>query len=1136
MTVNGVEVPVDSVTGFYQADVSVGTEGISQIMVVATDTAGNTVEFSVPLTYNLTSNSNPDGSGVLEDPSSNANDGTTSNSNPDGVATPTIIFTEPSSQQVFTNIPSTITIQGSVANTLSNIASVTVNGVEVQVDPVTGFFKTDVRIDEEGTSQVKVVATDVEGKITESFVSVTYDVTPPILVLTEPSSPQVITNLPSTIRIQGTAGDALSGITSMTVNGVAVQVDPVSGFFQADVSVGVEGISQIMVVATDAAGNTAEFSVPLTYNLTSNSNPDGSGVLEDPSSNANDGTTSNSNPDGVATPTIIFTEPSSQQVFTNIPSTITIQGSVANTLSNIASVTVNGVEVQVDPVTGFFKTDVRIDEEGTSQVKVVATDVEGKITESFVSVTYDVTPPILVLTEPSSPQVITNLPSTIRIQGTAGDALSGITSMTVNGVAVQVDPVSGFFQADVSVGVEGISQIMVVATDAAGNTAEFSVPLTYNLTSNSNPDGSGVLEDPSSNANDGTTSNSNPDGVATPTIIFTEPSSQQVFTNIPSTITIQGSVANTLSNIASVTVNGVEVQVDPVTGFFKTDVRIDEEGTSQVKVVATDVEGKITESFVSVTYDVTPPILVLTEPSSPQVITNLPSTIRIQGTAGDALSGITSMTVNGVAVQVDPVSGFFQADVSVGVEGISQIMVVATDAAGNTAEFSVPLTYNLTSNSNPDGSGVLEDPSSNANDGTTSNSNPDGVATPTIIFTEPSSQQVFTNIPSTITIQGSVANTLSNIASVTVNGVEVQVDPVTGFFKTDVRIDEEGTSQVKVVATDVEGKITESFVSVTYDVTPPILVLTEPSSPQVITNLPSTIRIQGTAGDALSGITSMTVNGVAVQVDPVSGFFQADVSVGVEGISQIMVVATDAAGNTAEFSVPLTYNLTSNSNPDGSGVLEDPSSNANDGTTSNSNPDGVATPTIIFTEPSSQQVFTNIPSTITIQGSVANTLSNIASVTVNGVEVQVDPVTGFFKTDVRIDEEGTSQVKVVATDVEGKITESFVSVTYDVTPPILVLTEPSSPQVITNLPSTIRIQGTAGDALSGITSMTVNGVAVQVDPVSGFFQADVSVGVEDISQIMVVATDAAGNTVEFSVPLTYNLTSNSNPSTGTSGS
>ena len=98
---------------------------------------------------------------------------------------------------MFTNSPSTITIQGSVANALSNIASVTVNGVAVEVDPVTGFFKTDVLIDEEGTSQVKVVATDVEGNITESFVSVTYDVTSPYLVLTEPSSPQVITNLPS---------------------------------------------------------------------------------------------------------------------------------------------------------------------------------------------------------------------------------------------------------------------------------------------------------------------------------------------------------------------------------------------------------------------------------------------------------------------------------------------------------------------------------------------------------------------------------------------------------------------------------------------------------------------------------------------------------------------------------------------------------------------------------------------------------------------------------------------------------------------------------------------------------------------------------------------------------------------------
>ena len=185
--------------------------------------------------------------------------------------------------------------------------------------------------------------------ITESFVSVTYDVTSPNLVLTEPSSPQVITNLPSIITIQGTAADSLSGLASLTVNGVEVPVDPVTGFFQADVSVGTEDISQIMVVATDTAGNTVEFSVPLTYNLTSNSNP-GTGSDGTSTGQTNSGTgTNNNNTGGVSVgdssivPNIVFTEPSSQQVFTNIPSTITIQGSVANALSNIASVTVNGV-------------------------------------------------------------------------------------------------------------------------------------------------------------------------------------------------------------------------------------------------------------------------------------------------------------------------------------------------------------------------------------------------------------------------------------------------------------------------------------------------------------------------------------------------------------------------------------------------------------------------------------------------------------------------------------------------------------------------------------------------------------------------------------------------------------------------
>ena len=596
-----------------------------------------------------------------------------------------------------------------------------------------------------------------------------------------------------------------------------------------------------------------------------------------------------------------------------------------------------------------------------------------------------------------------------------------------------------------------------------------------------------------------------------PNIVFTEPSSQQVFTNIPSIITIQGYV---LSNIKSLTANGVQVDIDPSSGFFQTDVSIDEEGTSQIKVVATDEEGNISEASVSVTYDITSPTLELTELSSPQVITTLPSILTIQGTAADSLSGVKAVTINGVEVPVDPETGFFQADVSVGTEDISQIMVVATDSAGNTVEFSVPLTYNLTSNSNPS-TGTNGSSTGQTNTGTGSNNNnPGGVSVgdpsivPNIVFTEPSSQQVFTNIPSIITIQGYV---LSNIKSLTANGVQVDIDPSSGFFQTDVSIDEEGTSQIKVVATDEEGNISEASVSVTYDITSPTLELTELSSPQVITTLPSILTIQGTAADSLSGVKAVTINGVEVPVDPETGFFQADVSVGTEDISQIMVVATDSAGNTVEFSVPLTYNLTSNSNPS-TGTNGSSTGQTNTGTGSNNNnPGGVSVgdpsivPNIVFTEPSSQQVFTNIPSIITIQGYV---LSNIKSLTANGVQVDIDPSSGFFQTDVSIDEEGTSQIKVVATDEEGNISEASVSVTYDITSPTLELTELSSPQVITTLPSILTIQGTAADSLSGVTSVTVNGVEVPVDPVTGFFQADVSVGTEDISQIMVVATDS----------------------------
>jgi hypothetical protein len=135
-------------------------------------------------------------------------------------------------------------------------ASVSINGASVAVQP-SGEFGGSVSLNE-GANAIQIIATDVAGNIGQARVNVTLDTKPPALTVTSPK-------IYATVMTQQVAvsGKTEAGAT-VTVAGAQVNV-AADGSFSIMYMFPKEGLNVVDVVATDASGNTARASIPVTY-------------------------------------------------------------------------------------------------------------------------------------------------------------------------------------------------------------------------------------------------------------------------------------------------------------------------------------------------------------------------------------------------------------------------------------------------------------------------------------------------------------------------------------------------------------------------------------------------------------------------------------------------------------------------------------------------------------------------------------------------------------------------------------------------------------------------------------------------------------------------------------------------------
>ena len=424
------------------------------------------------------------------------------------------------------------------------------------------------------------------------------DNSPPAIDISTPPD-NTYTNSPS-VTVSGSATDSISWVEKISVNGANANISGES-FSVSNIQLN-EGTNAITATVTDAAGNSGSDSATIILDTIA------------PVINLNRTATITNNP------------------------AFNMSGSV-NDVSPITSVTVNGSPVDLSG--NIFSTTINL-AEGSNSITVSATDKAGNVGSATIEVLLDTTPPQVTIASPIN-QTYLNNPQ-IEVSGSASDALSGVQSLTINGVETEL--LGGAYSSSGIQLAEGTNTVKVVATDKAGNPGELSVTVILDTIS--------------------------------PQITLNELPN---ITNNP-TVTISGLLSDS-SPISGLTLNGISVEVfgDSFTSEYNLS-----EGTNTITVTAEDEAGNIGSIIISITLDATPPVISVTSHQSGGTVDT--DTIDIIGTTDD---NSATVTVNGITASIS--NGTFSVSGITLNEGENSITVTAVDVAGNTTVQNLTVTY-----------------------------------------------------------------------------------------------------------------------------------------------------------------------------------------------------------------------------------------------------------------------------------------------------------------------------------------------------------------------------------------------------------------------------------------------------------
>jgi RHS repeat-associated protein len=950
----------------------------------------------------------------------------------------------------------------------------------------------------QGANSITVTAIDAAGNRTNASVKVKLDDTPPALSVTSPLEGAKLTAL--TVPVLGTAADLNTVVVTVAGAPVTLKRDH---SFSATVNLAT-GANAISVVATDAAGNTAQ----IVRNVRANKTP----------------------------PTLTLSSPA-DGLITNQTS-VAVSGIARSAdAQDSAAVTVNGIAVPV-AADGSFSTQVTLSKTSTT-VTVLATDGYGLTSSLTRTVQQDLVAPQLRITGVTDGQI------------TSGPALTPVFTATDAHLASVIATLDGAaFASGTAVTGEGDHLLAVTALDTAGNQTAASVRFAIDRTAphlevtgvtngetRSTPATVGWIVTDAHLGTDSATADGAPlqqggvvsgegphrvivsavdaagnrSSVQIDFVIASEPPALLVlspqdglFTASPLLEVVADVSAS--SGIAFVTANGTSMVFSPADGHWHATVALSE-GVNHIAVVAANLQGASTTVTVTVVLDTQPPALTVVAPLENALIAARRTTVT--GSVHDASP--VSLTVAGSAS--DPAAdGGFSVSVPLAA-GANTIDVRTVDAAGNVTAIArhvrsnvIPPSVTITSpadgtltsaaNLAVTASAAPADPADTVT--VTINTVPAagnaGVFTATVplaegsnfvtvmardgygLSTNASITLVRDSTPPQISVSGVADGLISSAASVTPIFTVTDAHPGTSSatldgspFVSGTPVTAEGDHVLVISAVDQPGNAASAQIHFTLDRVAPQITFSGVADGARVAH-PVTLIFSATDAN-LTTVTAL--------LDGAS--FVSGTAVSAEGAHALSVDAFDAAGNHASAHLSFTIDLTP--------------------------------PVIAVVSPAAGSVVAHSPVEVVVSVSEAGP---ITSVVAGSTQLALAGDGSWHGTVALV--EGPNTILVTATDGAGNEGQTSSQVVLDTVPPAITVASPADGARLTS--SSVAVSGTVTDATA--VRLQLNGAPVTVQPGGNFSQTvALSAGANPLT---LLATDAAGNTSTRTITVRFNTT------------
>lgn len=904
---------------------------------------------------------------------------------------------------------------------------------------------TTVAASQDGQYVLQLAATDAVGNTAASTMTLTWDTVKPVVS----AGTDLVTN--SAVTLTGSASDAL-GLTYQwsqtggpgTITFGSAQALATTATASAD------GVYTVAFTATDAAGNSATAQMHLTWE---------------------------------ATPPTVAANPANVTLYQNQAFIWTGQASSSLSLPlgyawSQQSGPTGGAVTFGTPTA--LTTTISANQDGVYAVRLTVIDTAGNSASSDLTFTWDTTPPAVS----AGTGRTTNAPFTQT--GQATDTSPKVVAWSQ--VAGTPGSVSfGSPQAlttTIQAASDGNYIVRLTATDAAGNNASSDVSFTWDTTS--------------------------PSLSAGPDRIVNAPFTQTGVVSDATGVTLAWSKAFGPGELS------FNQPANITTG-----ISASQDGIYIVRLTATDSAGNITTSTMNLVWDTTPP----TVSAGPDRIVKAPVTQT--ATAMDA----TAMTYLW-SKRSGPGTLSFSADsaltttMTAGADGVYVVRLTAVDAAGNSAYSEMTLTWDTTPptvSAGPDrivnaritqtgtasdatamsylwtqtsGTGTLTFDTANAMT-TTISASADGIYTVRLSAVDAAGNSAYsemkltwdTQTPTVSAGPSSAQNsqfTQTGFAS-GVTALNYQWSQQSGpgtinfgspqALSTAVTASQEGVYVIRLTATDVAGNVSYGEATITWDLTPPnVIISTLPNGSYTAS---STLVINGAVTDQLSGVSRFTINGAIVTLD-VNGNFNTSLTLR-QGANIVSAVAIDLAGNSVF---------------DTRTVIYDPT-----------------VPTVTITTPANDNYKTNQAS-VTIAGTV--NFGSTVAIRITGPgptqEISNVPVTnGGFSQQLNGLTPGLNTVEIIATSPAGQVGTKSISVTYETTRPVLTVDSPAGD--IRPTQDSIIVSGTATDAMTNVTvTIQVGSLSYTPQVVNGSYSQEVPLATKGLLYpLTVIATNEAGS-------------------------